>query len=216
MPCDTHWQPTIDFKFEKHCQLFGTDMNAEPYASATTGLRSWQSSQKANFLKQAEQFEDDYDDNDYSNYVEDVSVHAVTDIRLGLRWRAFMRADRRRALENGGSCLPPLIHPRHNHQAPWPLRSLSSAAFLAAALLAATSLLAATALLATTALLAATALFFALLAATALFVTITLFVAIALLAATALLAAFLSGSRRFDRFVRIVLCFHSVFLYFSY
>jgi hypothetical protein len=71
-------------------------MNAEPYASATTGLRSWQSSQKANFLKQAEQFEDDYDDNDYSNYVEDVSVHAVTDIRLGLRWRAFMRADRRR------------------------------------------------------------------------------------------------------------------------
>jgi hypothetical protein len=30
------------------------------------------------------------------------------------------------------------------------------------------------------------------------------------------LAAFLSGSRRFDRFVRIALCFHSVFLYFSY
>jgi hypothetical protein len=28
------------------------------------------------------------------------------------------------------------------------------------------------------------------------------------------LAAFLSGSRRFDRFVRIALCFHSVFLYF--
>jgi hypothetical protein len=23
------------------------------------------------------------------------------------------------ALENGGSCLPPLIDPRHNHQAPW-------------------------------------------------------------------------------------------------
>jgi hypothetical protein len=32
------------------------------------------------------------------------------------------------------------------------------------------------------------------------------------LAATALLAAFLSGSRRFDRFVRIALCFHSFFL----
>jgi hypothetical protein len=100
--------------------------------------------------------------------------------------------------------------PRHNHQAPslTPLRSLSSAAFLAA-----------TSLLTTTSLLATTALFFALalLAATgALFVTITLFVAIALLAATVLLAAFLSGSLRFDRFVRIVLCFHSVFLYFSY
>src|SRR6266446_6604503 len=104
------------------------------------------------------------------------------------------------ALENGGSCLPPLINPRHNHQAPWPLRSLSSAAFLAAALLAATSLLATTPLFFALALLAATA----------------LFVAIALLAATALLAAFLSGSRRFDRFVRIALCFHSVFLYFSY
>lgn len=38
---------------------------------------------KVNFLKQAEQFEDDYNDNNYSNYVEDVSVHAVTNIRLG-------------------------------------------------------------------------------------------------------------------------------------
>jgi hypothetical protein len=111
--------------------------------------------------------------------------------------------------------LPPAAH-SSKAQSPnalaVPLRSLSSAAFLAAALLAATSLLT------TTALLAATALFFALalLAATALFVTITLFVAIALLAATALLAASLSGSRRFDRFVRIALCFHSAFLYFSY
>ena len=35
------------------------------------------------FLKQAEQFEDDYNDNNYSDYVEDVSVHAVTNIRLG-------------------------------------------------------------------------------------------------------------------------------------
>ena len=25
MPCDTHQRPTIDFEFEKHCQLFGTD-----------------------------------------------------------------------------------------------------------------------------------------------------------------------------------------------
>jgi len=28
MPCDTHWQQTTDFKFEKHCQLFGTDNEA--------------------------------------------------------------------------------------------------------------------------------------------------------------------------------------------
>jgi hypothetical protein len=30
-------------------------------------------------LKKAEQFEYDYDNNNYSNYIEDVSVHAVTD-----------------------------------------------------------------------------------------------------------------------------------------
>jgi hypothetical protein len=41
------------------------------------------------FLKQAEQFEDDYDNNDYSDYIEDASVHAVTDIRLGLPWLAY-------------------------------------------------------------------------------------------------------------------------------
>ena len=34
-------------------------------------------------LEQAEQFEHDYDNNNYSDYVEDVSVHAVTNIRLG-------------------------------------------------------------------------------------------------------------------------------------
>jgi len=47
----------------------------------------------ANFLKQAEKFEEDYDDNNYSDYVEDASVHAVTDIRLGLRWPAFIQAE---------------------------------------------------------------------------------------------------------------------------
>ena len=54
-------------------------------------LRSLQLPRKANFLKQAEQFEDDYDDNNYSDYVEDVSVHAVTNNRLVLRWLAFMQ-----------------------------------------------------------------------------------------------------------------------------
>jgi len=46
---------------------------------------------KASFLKQAEQFEDDYDNNNYTDYVEDASVNAVTDIRLGLRWPAFLQ-----------------------------------------------------------------------------------------------------------------------------
>jgi hypothetical protein len=175
-------------------------------------LSSRQLPARAKFLKQAEQFEDDYDNNNYSDYVEDVSVHAVTDIRRGLRWRALMQADHRRWnwKTAGVASRRSFIQAQSPSASAVPLRSLSSAAFLAAALLAATSLLTTTSLLATT------ALFFALLAATTLFVTITLFVAIALLAATALLAAFLSGSRRFDRFVRIVLCFHSVFLYFSY
>jgi hypothetical protein len=118
--------------------------------------------------------------------------------------KAILPAGKRREL-------PPAAH-SSKAQSPSalavPLRSLWSADFLAAVLLAAASLL------------ATTALFFALalLTATALFVTITLFVAIAIafLAATALLAAFLSGSCRFDRFVRIALCFHSVFLCFSY
>jgi hypothetical protein len=45
-------------------------------------FRCLQLPRRANFLKQAEQFEDDYDDNNYSDYVEDVSVHAVTNISL--------------------------------------------------------------------------------------------------------------------------------------
>ena len=33
-------------------------------------------------LKETEQFKDDYDDNNYSDYVEDASIHAVTNISL--------------------------------------------------------------------------------------------------------------------------------------
>jgi len=69
----------------KHSQMFGSAMDhwTSPRVSATKLLCSLQSPSKANFLKQTEQFEDDYNDNNYSNYVEDVSVHAVTNIRLG-------------------------------------------------------------------------------------------------------------------------------------
>ena len=69
----------------KHSQMFGSAMDhwTSPRVSAAKILRSLRLSRKANFLKQAEQFEDDYYDNNYSNYVEDVSVHAVTNIRLG-------------------------------------------------------------------------------------------------------------------------------------
>ena len=42
-------------------------------------------------LEQAEQFKHDYDNNDYSDYVEDASVLAGTDIRTGVPWPAFYR-----------------------------------------------------------------------------------------------------------------------------
>ena len=85
MPCDTRWQPTTDFKFAKHCQLFGTNNETLSVAMRISdeGPSLAAATRKANFLKQAEQFEDDYDNNNYSDYVEDASVHAVTDTRLG-------------------------------------------------------------------------------------------------------------------------------------
>jgi hypothetical protein len=52
---------------------------------------------KAN-LKEAEQFKDDYDDNNYSDYVEDVSIHAVTNISL--QPVVELRAKLRRYYEN--------------------------------------------------------------------------------------------------------------------
>ena len=80
MPCDTHLQPTTDFEFEKHCQLFvGTDnetlsvaMRISNEDSSLVALH-----RQGQFLEQAEQFEHDNDNDNYSDYVEDVSVHAV-------------------------------------------------------------------------------------------------------------------------------------------
>jgi hypothetical protein len=66
-----------DFE-SKHCQLFGSD--GEPaecrhahwpekfFAPCTCRARP-------NLLKKPEQFEYDYDNNNYSDYIEDVSVH---------------------------------------------------------------------------------------------------------------------------------------------
>jgi hypothetical protein len=45
--------------------------------SATKILRSWQLQRQGQLLEQAEQFEHDYDNDNYSDYVEDVSVHAL-------------------------------------------------------------------------------------------------------------------------------------------
>ena len=43
---------------------------------ATKILHSWQLHRQGQFLEQAEQFEHDYDNDNYSDYVEDASVHA--------------------------------------------------------------------------------------------------------------------------------------------
>jgi hypothetical protein len=59
--------------------------------SAKKILRFRQPHWHSQFLEQAEQFEHDYNNNNYSNYVEDASVHAGTDIRIGLLWPAFYR-----------------------------------------------------------------------------------------------------------------------------
>jgi hypothetical protein len=87
MPCDTHQRPTRGFEFEKHCQLLGTNNETPSVAMRISNDGRWftAATGKPSFLKQAEQFEDDYDNNNYTDYVEDASVHAVTDIRLGLR-----------------------------------------------------------------------------------------------------------------------------------
>jgi hypothetical protein len=45
-------------------------------------------------LEQAEQFEDDHDNDNYSDYVEDTSVHAAIDIRVTARWLVFIETDR--------------------------------------------------------------------------------------------------------------------------
>jgi len=69
-----------DFEFERHCQLFvDTDNETLAVAIRVSNENSspWQSHQQSRLLEKAEQFEDDYDNDNYSDYVEDASVHAV-------------------------------------------------------------------------------------------------------------------------------------------
>jgi hypothetical protein len=68
-----------DFEFERHCQLF-VDTNNETLSVAmrvsNEDSSPWQSHQQG-LLEKAEQFEHDYDHVNYSDYVEDASVHAM-------------------------------------------------------------------------------------------------------------------------------------------
>jgi hypothetical protein len=68
-----------DFEFERHCQLFvDTDNETLAVAMLTSNGDSSPAAidPQGHILEQAEQFENDYDNNNYSDYVEDASVHA--------------------------------------------------------------------------------------------------------------------------------------------
>jgi hypothetical protein len=49
--------------------------------------------QQGRLLEQAEQFEDNHDNDNYSDYVEDASVHAGDNIKLRLHRPVFTRPD---------------------------------------------------------------------------------------------------------------------------
>jgi hypothetical protein len=60
------------------------------------------------FLEQPEQFEHDYDNDNYSNDIEDASVHVGANIKLGVWWPAFMQIKRGRRTRI--SCLINLVY----------------------------------------------------------------------------------------------------------
>ena len=69
------------FKFKKRRQLF-VGGNNESLSIIAVRVGNEESSSVAiaparSFLEQAEQFEDDHDNDNYSDYVEDASIHAV-------------------------------------------------------------------------------------------------------------------------------------------
>jgi hypothetical protein len=51
-------------------------------------------SQQGRLLEHPEDFEDDNDNDNYSDYVENVSVHAGAHIKSGVRWPAFIQIER--------------------------------------------------------------------------------------------------------------------------
>src|SRR4029453_8893202 len=68
-----------DFEFERHCQRFVDTDNetlAVPMLTSNEDSSPAAIDPQGQILEQAEQFENDYDNNNYSDYVEDASVHA--------------------------------------------------------------------------------------------------------------------------------------------
>jgi hypothetical protein len=56
----------------------------------------WQLRPARRFLEQPEEFEHDYDNDNYSDDIEDASVHGGANIKLGVWWPAFMQIKRER------------------------------------------------------------------------------------------------------------------------
>jgi hypothetical protein len=50
--------------------------------------------QRGRLLEQAEHFEDDHNNDNYSDYIEDASVHAGANTKLSVRWPAFIQIER--------------------------------------------------------------------------------------------------------------------------
>ena len=72
---DSHSRPT-----GKHCYLFVRTDNETPSVAMRIGNQdfSLKIAVTKSSLKQAEQFEHDYNNHNYSDYVEDASVHALS------------------------------------------------------------------------------------------------------------------------------------------
>jgi hypothetical protein len=77
----------------ERCQLFGSDHEPPSVATRISNEHSslFAIATQGQLLKKAQQFEYDHDNNNYSDNIEDASVHSVTVIRLGFRWPAFIQ-----------------------------------------------------------------------------------------------------------------------------
>jgi hypothetical protein len=59
--------------------------------TVTTSLGRWEFPQQSPLLEQVEQFKDNHDNDNYSDYIED-SVHVGANTRVGGWWPAFILA----------------------------------------------------------------------------------------------------------------------------
>ena len=68
----------------------------------------WQLRPARRFLEQPEEFEHDYDNDNYSDDIEDASVHVGANIKLGVWWPAFMQI--KRGVPDKNICLLYLVY----------------------------------------------------------------------------------------------------------